>query len=96
MLKNASASWLRFPSGIVYGKVDFNASAALDVDEACDADELEVEDTTDDDVVDDVVDGWTALVGVGVGVEDVVVDEAAATSPKYHAPVRTPADSEEK
>ncbi len=57
MLKNASASWLRFPSGIVYGKVDFNASAALDVDEACDADELEVEDTTDDDVVDDVVDG---------------------------------------
>jgi hypothetical protein len=58
MLKNASASWLRLPSGIAYGKVDFNASAALDVDEACDTDELEVEDTTDDEVVDDdVVDG---------------------------------------
>jgi len=60
MLKNASASWLRLPSGIVYGKVDFNASAALDVDEACDADEVEVKDTTDDDDVvsdDDVVNG---------------------------------------
>jgi hypothetical protein len=55
MLKNASASWLRLPSGIVYGKVDFNASAALDVDEADDTDELEVKGTTDDDVVDDDV-----------------------------------------
>lgn len=54
MLRNANASCPRLPSGIVYGKVDFNASAALDVDEGWNEDELALVTTGDDDILVDV------------------------------------------